>query len=259
MSKNTFGVQNSGGTAVNSEFSASTHDGPEVRVVVFATDDALFRRFIDEVYSTISDAWTSYGRSMPVTSDELYKYAMTGLWARICRVQPQLHRGYHDTGTSSIRCNGDWQMPAIIAHVLNSVGECEVTLPSFVIKPDWNVAYDNYLLSWDDFRRITRRLAILGNDTDVKLTFVRSLESTPKGNPVIMGLVPVRDHDGKIAEVRSTQKFDGVAAFVYIAMGFFPELWADVSTEDHVWKLPPYYLHAAVVDRVMYDIASRAA
>lgn len=259
MSKNGGTIQNSGSIVGTSSYSASTLDGPEVRMTVFASDDVLFRRFVSEVYSVLADARNSYHRDMPVTEDQLWRYAVTGLWARLCCVNKGLHRNYHENGTSDIRCNSDWQMPAMIAQVLNSIGTVLVDMPKYYIVPQWNTDYDGFLLSYAEFQIVTRKLAILGRDDDLKVVLVRSLERSPDGNPIVMGIVPVRDIDGRIARLHSEQKIDGIAAFVYVAMGFAPELWSDVSTSTHVARLPRYFLHAVVVNNVLMDLAGRAA
>jgi len=236
---------------------ARVHSTPatskEVRLLVFTTDDALFRQFIAATYRSHVYKWESAHPtgSFTVTEEEWYRYALTALRSRIARVND-------DHG--QIRSDAEWQIPSMIAAVLNGIGRVTIDEPAMVYTPVWNPRYDALLLSKEEWADITARMRGLAADREyTKFVFVRNLTGDRTGDPMIMDLIPVRNELGNIVELRSKQPVDGVAAFVYLAMGFLPEEYAVFDLTIHPRALPPKKIETAVVEAGVYELGLRSA
>jgi hypothetical protein len=225
----------------------------EVRLRVFESDDSLFRQFIAATYRSHVYKWESAHPvgSFTVTEDEWYRYALTALRSRIARVNDE--GGY-------IRSDAEWQIPSMIAAVLNGIGRVTIDEPAMLYTPVWNPKYDTLLLTKDEWADITARMRGLAADREfTKFIFVRNLTGDRSGDPMIMDLIPVRDATGNIIQLRSKQAVDGVAAFVYLAMGFMPEEYAVFDLNVHPRALPPKYIETAVVESGVYELGLRSA
>jgi len=236
---------------------ARVHSTPatsrEVRLRVFETDDSLFRQFIAATYRSHVYKWESAHPvgSFTVTEEEWYRYALTALRSRLARVND-------DPG--QIRSDAEWQIPSMIASVLNGIGRVSIDRPAMLYTPVWNPAYDALLLSKVEWADITARMRGLAADREfTKFIFVRNLAGDRTGDPMIMDLVPVRNSVGNIIELRSEQPVDGVAAFVYLAMGFMPEEYAVFDLNIHPRALPSKLLEATVVEAGVYELGLRSA
>jgi hypothetical protein len=244
-------------TAFGNAELARVHSVPatsrEVRLRVFETDGTLFRRFIAATYASHVYKWEAShpAGSFLVTEEEWYRYALTALRARLARVNDE-----HGT----IRSDAEWQIPSMIAAVLNSIGRVTIDEPAMMYVPVWNPAYDTLLLTKDEHADITARMRALAADREyAKFVFVRNLDGIRTGDPMIMDLIPVRDSLGNLVQLRSRQSVDGVAAFVYMAMGFMPEEYAVFDLNVHPRALPPRYIEAAVVESGVYEMGLRSA
>jgi hypothetical protein len=225
----------------------------EVRVPVFETDDSLFRTFINAAYDSHVYKWeaTHPVGSFTVTREEWMKYAFTALRSRLARVND-------DPG--QIRSDDEWQIPSMIASVLNAVGKVTIDAPAMQYTPVWNKAYDNMVFTKPEWARVTAKLRALAADRDnAKFVFVRSLAGDRSGDRMIMDLIPVRDSVGKIVRLHANQPVDGVAAFVYLAMGFAPEVYANLTLEVHPRALPGRYLDSDVVEYGATELGLRSA
>lgn len=236
---------------------ARVHSSPatsrEVRLRVFETDDSLFRQFIAATYRSHLYKWEASHSlsSFNVSEEEWYRYALTALRSRIARVNDE---------SGFIRSDAEWQIPAMIAAVLNGIGRVTIDEPAMVYTPVWNPTYDALLLSKVEWADITARMRGLASDREfAKFVFVRNLDGQRTGDPMIMDLIPVRDALGNLIQLRSKQPVDGVAAFVYLAMGFLPEEYAVFDLNVHPRALPPKYIETEVVAAGVYELGLRSA
>jgi len=225
----------------------------EVRVPVFETDDSLFRTFIDAAYDSHVYKWeaTHPVGSFTVTREEWMKYSFTALRSRLARVNDE---------PGQIRSDDEWQIPSMIASILNAVGKVTIDAPAMQYTPVWNKAYDNMVFTKPEWARVTAKLRALAADRDhAKFVFVRSLAGDRTGDRMIMDLIPVRDAVGKIVRLHANTPVDGVAAFVYLAMGFAPEVYANLTLEVHPRTLPGRYLDSDVVEYGATELGLRSA
>lgn len=225
----------------------------EVRVMVFATDDVLFRRFVDASYDSHVYKWEAHHPvgSFRVSREEWMRYAFTALRSRIARIND-------DHG--HIRSDQEWQIPAMIATVLNAIGRVTIDGPAMIYVPIWNPEYDAMVLSFSEWSRTTAKLRALAEDREyAKFIFVRSLTGDRTGDRMIMDLIPVRDEVGRVIRLHSHQPVDGVAAFVYLACGFMPDIFEGVDLETHPMMLPRRYIDTNVVEYGAEELGLRSA
>jgi hypothetical protein len=225
----------------------------EVRAVVFTTDDVLFRRFVKATYDAHVYKWEAIHPigSFLVTLDEWTKYAFTALRSRLARVND-------DRG--QIRSDDEWQIPSMIASVLNSVGRVTIDGPAMKYTPVWNTAYDGEVLTRDEWARITTKLRALAADREsAKFIFVRGLSGDRSGDRMVMDLIPVRDAIGRIVALHSDVPVDGVAAFVYLACGFLPEAFEGITLDVHPRVLPRRFIPVDVLESGCDELGLRSA
>lgn len=225
----------------------------EVKLRVFETDDLIFQRFIAATYRSHRYKWEAVHPtgSFPVTEDEWYRYAITALRSRLARVNDERF---------AIRSDAEWQIPSMIASVLNGVGRVTIDSPAMQYTPVWNATYDEHLLTVTEWADITARLRSIAADREfTKFVFVRNLTGDRTGDPMIMDLIPVRAENGAIVQLRSEQAVDGVAAFVYLAMGFLPEEYVVFDLNVHPRALPPKFIEADVVEFGAEELGLRSA
>lgn len=225
----------------------------EVLVPVFATDALLFRKFVDATYDSHVYKWEAHHAvgSFLVTREEWMAYAFTALRSRLARVNDE---------PGQIRSDDEWKIPSMIASVLNSLGRVTVDAPAMIYKPVWNRAYDAEVLPRDVWVRVTAKMRALESDREYsKFVFVRGLSGDRSGDPMIMDLIPVRDATGRIVQLRSDQPVDGVAAFVYLACGFMPDIYDGVSLDIHPRLLPRRYIDAAIAAYGADELGLRSA
>jgi len=225
----------------------------EVKLRVFETDDSIFRRFVEATYRSHTYKWEAVHPlgSFPITVEEWYRYALTALRARLARVNDERF---------VVRSDAEWQIPSMIAAVLNSIGRVTIDAPAMQYTPVWNDAYDSQLLTMPEWADITARMRSIAADREyTKFVFVRNLTGDRSGDAMIMDLVPVRNHLGQIIQLRSEQPVDGVAAFVYLAMGFMPEEYAVFDLNVHPRALPPKYIETSVVEYGADEMGLRSA
>jgi len=224
----------------------------EVTVAVFATDDLLFRRFVDGMYSAHVMSWEAHHAqgSFPVQREEWMAYAYTALRSRLARVNDE--HGF-------IRTDDEWQIPAMLASVLNAVGRVTIDGPAMVYKPVWNSDYDKHLLDRRQWLEITAKMRAAAADREYcKFIFVRGLAGDRSGDEMIMDIVPVRDDTGRIVRLHSNVAFDGVAAFVYLACGFLPEAFANIDVTIHPKLLPRKFMWVDALEGGADELAFRS-
>jgi len=225
----------------------------EVRVAVFATDDLLFRQFVDATYDAHVYKWeASHSQgSFLVSREEWMKYAFTALRSRLARVND-------DSG--QIRSDDEWQIPSMIATVLNAIGRVTIDGPAMQYTPVWNTEFNAMVLSRAEWAQITTKMRALASDREnAKFVFVRSLTGDRSGDRMIMDLIPVRDANGRIVRLHSEQPVDGLAAFVYLACGFLPDVFSNLTLEVHPRVLPRRYIETDVVEYGAEELGLRSA
>jgi hypothetical protein len=223
----------------------------EVRMPVFATDGVFFRRFVDSVYEAHAEKWLAFHPEFPLSVEEWRNYAYTALRSRLARVNAE--PGY-------IRTDDDWCVPAIIAHLINGIGLVYNDTPVCNIIPVWNPEYNEYILTRDEWNVVTRKMRVIDADNDkMKAIFVRNLAGDRQGDPDIMNLVPVRDAMGRVQRLHADTPIDGVAAFVYLAADFAPDIYESYTLVTHPMLLPPRFIEANAVSQGYIEFAARSA
>jgi hypothetical protein len=223
----------------------------EVRMPVFGTDGVLFRTFVTETFNAHASKWLAFHPVFPVTEEEWLAYAYTALRSRIARVNNE---------PGFVRTDDDWCIPSIIAHLINGIGVVYNDNPVCNVIPVWNPEYDEFLLTRPQWIDVTRKMRIVSADTDkMKAVFVRNMAGDRHGDPDVMNLVPVRDELGRIVRLHHDTPIDGVAAFVYLAADFRPNIYESYSLATHPMLLPPKYIEAAAASQGYIEFAARSA
>lgn len=220
---------------------------------VFQSDSTLFTEFVSEVYDSIEAQYiTAGGRDdgLPFTKEEFISYAFLGMRTRLARVNDE--RFY-------VRCDDPWQMPALLAAIINSIGRVQIEDPVVTVYPVWNPALNEYLLTRTEWIRMTQLLRGVANTKGMKLVFVNSLAGDRSGDEMLLSLVPVRDDVGRIVRIaHKTQPVDAIAAAVYIIAGFAPDIYAGVSTALHPMLLPPYFITVGALRQNLWRLTDAA-
>jgi hypothetical protein len=239
------------GTELNRIQSQVVSSG-EVRMAVFATDDLLFRQLVDRMYDAHVMTWEAHHAqgSFPVTRDEWMKYAFTALRSRLARVND-------DHG--QIRSDDEWQIPSMLATILNAIGRVTIDGPTITYIPVWNAEYNDMLLTRPQWVEVTAKMRAAAADREYcKFIFVRNLAGDRSGDEMIMDLVPVRDLTGRIVRLHHTMPFDGLAAFVYLACGFLPEAFSALDVTIHPKLLPKKFMWTAALEGGADEVAFRS-
>jgi hypothetical protein len=224
----------------------------KMEMTVFKNDAELFVEFIGDIYDAIEAQYTATPGcgELKFTKMELIKYAFTGMRTRLARVNNERFE---------IRCDDPWQMPAIIAAVINSVGRVIIENPVLTIEPKWNTEYDSFLLTQREWHSVTQRIRATGRVEHLKLVLVNALSGDRSGDEMLMSLIPVRSEDGRIVQIgHRTMPVDPIAAAVFIISGFDPEIYAGVSLALHPLLLPPYYITVGAVRQNLWRLSDAA-
>lgn len=224
----------------------------EVEVAVFATDDLLFRRFVDKMYDAHVMMWEAHHAqgSFPVMREEWMRYAFTALRSRFARVNDE---------SGFIRTDDEWQIPSMLATVLNAIGRVTIDGPAMVYKPVWNAEYDAFIMTRPEWLEVTAKMRAAAADREhCKFIFVRYLAGDRTGDEMVMDLVPVRDTTGRIVRLHHTIAFDGVAAFVYLACGFLPDAFANIDVTIHPKLLPRRFMWTDAIEGGAEELAFRS-
>lgn len=225
-------------------------------LMVFKTDASYFRRFAESTYKSHAYKWESVHPNSSfdtrITLEEWTKYAFTALRARIARVNDE-------SGVRVPRSDQEWQIPSMIATVLNGIGRVTVDVPALTIVPVWNPEYDVELLTIPEWQMITAKLRAIAADREyTKFIFVRSLTGDRNGDKTVMDLIPVRDELGRVRQLRGTHPFDGVSAFIYLACGFMPDLYEGVPLPT-LERLVPRYMPEPAIELGIDELGFRSA
>lgn len=224
-----------------------------LNVSVFQSDAELFIKFVGDVYDSIESQYiTAVGqdRALPFTKEDLVRYAFTGVRTRLARVNNDRY---------DIRCDDPWQMPAILAAIMNSIGRVQIEDPVCTMTPVWNAEYDQQLLTRAEWTRVTQHLRGVARNAQMRIVLVNSLAGDRSGDEMLLSLVPVRDEVGRIVRIASrTQPVDAIAAAVYVIAGFAPDIYAGVSTAQHPLLLPPFYITVAALHQNLWRLSDAA-
>lgn len=234
-----------------SRLTSTVLSAEEVRMPVFGTDGVLFRTFVSETWNAHASKWLAFHPTFPVSEEEWLRYAYTALRSRIARVSNE---------PGHIRTDDDWCIPSIIAHLINGIGVVYNDNPVCNVVPEWNKDYDEFLLNRIEWISVTQRMRIIDADNDkMKAVFVRNMAGDRHGDPDVMNLVPVRDASGRIVRLHDNNPIDGVAAFVYLAADFRPDIYESYTLSTHPMLLPPKYIEAAAAGQGYIEFAARSA
>lgn len=232
----------------------------KMEMTVFKNDADLFIEFAGDIYDSIETQYVTTagcGDALSFTKAEFVKYAFTAVCARVRRVNND--RSPINGERFEIRCDDPWQVPAIVAAVVNSIGRVVLENPVVTIEPEWNHVYDEYVLNRSAWHRVTQRIRAVGKADGMKLTLVNALAGDRSGDEMLMSLIPVRDEMGRVVQVsHRTTPVDPIAAAVYIISGFDPEIYAGVSLALHPLLLPPYFISVGTVRQNMWRLTDAA-
>lgn len=232
----------------------------KMEMPVFKNDADMFVEFVSDIYDSIETQYVvvaGCGDALPFTKDEFVRYAFTAMCARVRRVTND--HSLVNGARFEIRCDDPWQVPAILAAVINSVGRVALETPVITIEPVWNHEYDVFVLTTAQWHRITQRLRAVSKADGMKITLVNALAGDRSGDEMLMSLIPVRDEMGRVIQIgHMTTPVDPIAAAVYVISGFDPEIYAGVSLALHPMLLPPYYVTVGALRQNMWRLTDAA-
>lgn len=225
-----------------------------LEVKVFSEDAGIFTEFVGDIYEAISSQYVNVTGStpmaFPVTRQEFVYYAFTALRTRVARV---------NNDRFPIRCNDNWQLPAILAAAINGIGRVAFETPVVTITPVWNSDYDDHVLDVRTWHSVTQRLRAVASNSEMKLVLVRSMADDKSGDENVMALVPVRDEMGRVVRLHQREhEVDPIAAVVYLLAGFAPDIYAGLTLATHPLLLPPYYITVAALHQNLWRLADVA-
>jgi len=232
-----------------------------LEVKVFQTDADLFVSFVGEVFDSFESQYQAANAQrplLPFTKDDFVRYAFTAMRARLMRVNNERNVRIHDE-QFMIRCDDPWQMPSIVAAVLNSIGRVSMESPVITVVPVWNPEYDEFVMTQRDWFKITQQIRGVAKNEYMKVVLVNSLSGDKSGDEMLLSLIPVRDEVGRVVRIsHREQPVDPIAAAVFIIAGFDPEIYAGVNLGLHPLLLPPYYITVGAVRQNLWRLTDVA-
>jgi len=215
----------------------------ELHVDILSQDTTLFERFVNDQYDIIDTRWNAYkGSVTPITRDDFLRYCYTAVRTRVARVR---NEKFH------IRCDSEWQLVTGLASILAQIGRVILTTPTVTILPRLDVRHDEYLITVEEFYRISSNLRMMAKDPDCKFIFADAIAGDRRGDETLMALIPVRDELGRISVVRGYKDFDAVAGVAYFILDLQPEQLDGTALSRHPLMMPPYFLRTATVIQYM--------
>lgn len=213
--------------------------------VLVGTDFVVLDQFVSDVHDKLSHAWSDrhVGATLPISVDELKRYFITGIKSRIIHVRGKEY--------NEIRTNERWYMPAPMARVIAQLGVVESEAPVMRIIPRLSEDLDALSLSHSEWLRLGYRLKRLEDDPDTRFNFAHALEKEKSGDPKLMGLLPRRNEQGEIIELRSFNEVDPIAATAYFIFGMNPLEWDSVVLPSHPFLQPAFYQPAQIVSTML--------
>lgn len=204
-----------------------------------------FDEFIDGVYDVIEARWGSFhiGADIPVTQDQFRRYAYTAVASRVARVRGER---FH------IRCDDAWTIPAVIAAMLSGLGRVTLENQIVTIVPFWDKQFDNMLLTYDEWARISRHLRAIEKDPNCKFVFAHAIEGNKQGDEALMSLIPVTDETGRLVELRQQYEIHPIAAAAFLILGLAPLGMSSETLPEHPLLRSPHYIQIAGVKAFLH-------
>jgi hypothetical protein len=224
------------------------------------SDIDVFRAFTGSMHNALTDHVETRGLRMNVSLDELFKYYLTAVRARTYRANRQYES--HDP-TFHIKCNSAWCLPATFASIVDKLGVVELDVPRATFVPVWPSELNELTYSEPaELVPTTQKLASLSDHPDLRLTFVTALQNNVTGDAEVMTLIPLRDTEGRIRQVRGRMPFDGVSAVTVYALqmvhGFYdamePRILERVMNMEN-----PYRIYAEELAELFIQVAWKVA
>jgi len=215
-------------------------------VVTVLQDKDVFERFLSEAYQALAIRWQAVTGSpsvLPFTEAEYLLYGYTAVKTRVSRVN---NERFHT------RCDDPWALHPVLAAVLAGVGLVMLETPSVTFRPRWAPENDQYLLSSEQQRDLTRRIKSLVDVQNLGFVPILAISGDRTGTKEIMNLIPVRDELGQVKELKSYYDFAPIAAVAYLIGGLSPELWTGMSLPEHPQLMPAYFIEKAVLLSEIY-------
>lgn len=243
------------GWRVVSNLASERSIADEVMEVTVLHDSDVFEQFVSNIYDALTERFgcAHGGALMPITVEDLTRYAYTAVRARVARVNSE--RVAIDGRNWQVRCDDTWALPTPLAFIIAGIGRVTLEMPVITIVPKWNEEHDIHVLSYEDWSLISRRLRAIEADKANEITLAHAIEGGKQGDETLMALVPVRDAVGRVTEIRSQGVFDPVAAAAYLIAGLEPSALDTAALPQHPLMLPPRYIQAAIVLQYLHRLA----
>jgi hypothetical protein len=243
------------GWRVVSNLASERSIADEVMEVTVLHDSDVFERFVGNIYDALTERFgcAHGGALMPITVEDLTRYAYTAVRARVARVNSE--RVTIGGRNWQVRCDDTWALPTPLAFIIAGIGRVTLEMPVITIVPKWNEEHDVHILTYEDWSLISRRLRAIEADKANEITLAHAIEGGKQGDETLMALVPVRDSLGRVTEIRSSGVFDPVAAAAYLIAGLEPSTLDTAALPQHPLMLPPRYIQAAIVLQYLHRLA----
>jgi len=160
------------------------HNLPNEVQVLVVYDDTNIRTFVSYMYDEIVMVVRTRGGEVQFSEEDLLKYYITALKARV--VRSTLKRIRSEISRLGVDILSQWQLPEAMAWVVNAIGQVEVG-PGGTVRyyPVWNREADVLVLDSVEHARITRALRAV---TSHGIRTVTALESKLSGVAEVMVL-----------------------------------------------------------------------
>jgi len=232
----------------------------EVVAQTVVGDIEVFRAFSGSMHNALTDHIETRGLRMTVSSEELFKYYLTAVRARTYRANRQYQP--HDP-TFHIKCNSAWCLPATFASIVDKIGVVELDVPRATFVPVWPEAYNELTYTQPaELIPTTSKLASFADHPDLRLTFVTALQNNVTGDAEVMSLIPVRNEQGQIREIRGRIPFDGVSAVTVYALQMIHGFYAALEPRilERVLNMEnPYRIYAEELTELFMQVAWKVA
>jgi hypothetical protein len=223
-------------------------------------DIDVFRSFSGSVHTALTDHVESRGLRMTVSDEELVKYFLTAVRARVYRANRQYEP--HDP-TFHIKCNSAWCLPATFASIVDKIGIVELDVPRATFVPVWPETLNEFTYTQpSELVPTTSKLASLADHPDLRLTFVTAIQNNVTGDAEVMTLVPVRNEQGQIRQIRGRVPFDGVSAVTVYALQMIHGFYAAFEPRvlERVLNMEnPYRIYAEELAELFLQVAWKVA
>lgn len=243
------------GWRVVSNLASERNIADEVMEVTVLRDSDVFEQFVSDIYDALNERFgcAHGGAIMPITVEDLTRYAYTAVRARVARVNSErvMINGFN----WQVRCDDTWALPTPLAFIIAGIGRVTLEMPVITIVPKWNSELDVHVLTYEEWSLISRRLRAVEADKANEITLAHAIEGSKQGDEVLMSLVPVRDALGRVTEIRSNGVFDPVAAAAYLIAGLEPSALDTAALPQHPLMLPPRYIQAAILLQYLHRLA----